>query len=364
MAIVIGEVNELNIKSESVCDFYEKHWKRKIALEEPSFYRWQFTGSPSDAGTDHCIIAIDSVSKEILGVSGLNKRPFFLNGSIKKGAELTTLRVAEKYIGKGVGLRIFQEQLFRYDVLIAMSISEMSLPIIMRSGFRYIRAIPRYVKVFDFDSVEKYAKYNSLAKKLVKQWSLLDAAPFEFQEINCEAMHPPNSILQTQFNHFSRDYAFLQWRYTNHPVFKYKQFVIHSKTDRHGKGVYICLREEMGVESLRLIHILDCFGDEKDMPSAMGFIDRYCAENNIHLADFYCTSARINRQFVSSGWFSINDDLCFQFPHLFHPLEFRDPPTTSLSYWSNSNFIELADISNLYITKQDADLDRPTSTRL
>jgi len=360
MATVIGEVSELNIKSESVCDFYEKHWKRKIALAKPSFYRWQFTESPSDAGNDHCMIAIDNASMEILGVMGLNKRSFFINGLIKKGAELTTWVVDEKHIGKGVGAKILKEIQSRYDVLIGMGISEMALPIFMRSGFRYIRAIPRYVKVFDFDAVESYAQYNSFAKKLVKQWSLLGNAPFDVQVINYESMHPLESILQTQFNHFSREFEFLEWRYSRHPVFKYKQFIIRSKGDKHGKGVYVCLREELKVEDLRLIHVLDCIGDEKDTPSAIGFIHNYCTENNIHLADFYCTSTRISRYFVSSGWFSINDDSCFQFPHLFHPLELREPPTTSLVYWSNSNFLELADTSNLYITKQDADLDRPT----
>ena len=54
------------------------------------------------------------------------------------------------------------------------------------------------------------------------------------------------------------------------------------------------------------------------------------------------------------------DDICFQFPHLFHPIEMRNPPTTSLIYWSKNQFTEMADLSKLYISKQDADLDRPT----
>jgi len=41
-------------------------------------------------------------------------------------------------------------------------------------------------------------------------------------------------------------------------------------------------------------------------------------------------------------------------------MELRSPPTTSLIYWSRDNFEDMADTSRLYITKQDADLDRPT----
>ena len=62
---------------------------------------------------------------------------------------------------------------------------------------------------------------------------------------------------------------------------------------------------------------------------------------------------------LSDGWFSINDDICFQFPYLFHPIEMKNPPTTSIIYWAKNQFAEMADLSKLYISKQDAGLDRP-----
>ena len=360
MTIVIGDANELNVNSDSVCHFFEKHWKRKIALANRSFYEWQFTGSPSDAGDDHCMVAVDDTSNQLVGVMGLNTRPFCLNGSDVNGAELTTWMVDEKYLGKGVGAKILKKIQERYDVLTGMGISDAALSVYMRSGFRYLRAIPRYVKVFDFDSVAVHAKYDVLAKKLAKQWSVLgNTVPFESKIADSQSIQLLQSLIRKQLNFFSRDCNFIEWRYLNHPVFEYRQFVVYSKRNK-GKGVYVVLREETSIQDLKIVHVMELIGDQNDMPAAISFIHDYCSKYIVHLADFYCTSTKINRYFFSSGWFSINDDLCFQFPHLFHPMELRSPPTTSLIYWSRDNFEDMADTSRLYITKQDADLDRPT----
>jgi len=361
MGIKIGEVSELGIESSRVSEFYRNHWKREIALSMPSFYQWQFTESPSDAGSDHCMVAADEDSDELYGVMGLNRRPFFLNGSKSKGAELTTWIVDEKHIGKGIGAKILKEIQNRYDILIGMGISDMALPIYMRSGFRYIKAIPRYVRVFDFDKIEDYAKCTPLAKKLAKQWLSIANQQFSISSLSREKVGLLEDVMSKRFNFFSRDYDHLQWRYSEHPIFEYSQHLIHANGNSKGKGCIVCMRVEKSVKGLNILHVLDCFGDPSDMQATISFINEFCLTNSIHLADFYCTSTSISKYFISSGWFSINDDGCFQFPHLFHPVKLRKPPTTSLIYWSKKDFVGMADIGKLYMTKEDADLDRPTT---
>ena len=114
------------------------------------------------------------------------------------------------------------------------------------------------------------------------------------------------------------------------------------------------------VDEVKIMHIVDFFGDRSDFLGGLSFINDYCLQNNIAVTDFYCTSTKISKYFLHSGWFSALDDTFFKFIHLFHPPELRDPPTTSLIYWSKDNMLDLLNISNLYVTKQDIDLDRPT----
>ncbi len=362
MSIIVDSVSNLGIDSKKICEFYSENWNKKISLSIEDFYSWQFKESPSDAGLDNCVIAYDDINHSICGVMGLNSRPFYLNNQVLNGAELTTWIVKEKYQRLGVGVDILDKIISTYDILIGMGISSQALPVYLRKGFRYIRAIPRFLKVYNFQEIEKYTKSEPLAKKLSKQW--LDSKNnedkyFEVYNYNDLLFSSIINNFKSNYNHFSRDSNFLNWRYANHPIYNYKQFIIKSKVDP-GLGVFICFREEFSVEELRILHILDFFGDKKDMFAAIEFIDHYCKEQNIHLADFYCTSQKLTQIFLYTGWFSNNDDTFFQFPHLFNPIELRDPPTTSLIYWSKNNFYDLCDISKLYVTKQDCDFDRPT----
>ena len=361
MAVLIGGAGELEVDCNDVCDFYARHWDRKSVLSVGSFYNWQFKSSPSAKGIDHCIVAIDSYSREILGVMGLNSRPFYLDGLVSKGAELTTWIVNEKHLNKGVGAKILKEIQSRYDVLIGMGITEIALPVYMRSGFRFIKALPRFIKVFDFNAVLPYAEYNPLANKLIKKWSGLgNNVQFFIENINANNTIFLKDVIPEEYNYFTRSFEYLEWRYTNHPIFKYKQFIVYSEVLHQGNGVYVCLREELSVDNLKIIHVMDCIGDMSEIPAALSFIHDYCVNNQVHVADFYCSTVKISRYFANVGWFSLNDDVFFNFPHLFQPVELRNPATTSLIYWSKENFIEISDISKLYITKEDADLDRPT----
>jgi GNAT superfamily N-acetyltransferase len=361
MRITVGEVSELGIDSNRVCDFFRKHWKRGIALSEPSFYQWQFTESPTDTGIDHCMVAVDADTHEIHGTAGVTRRPFFLNGSALKGGELTTWIVDSEHLGHGFGARILKEYEKRYDVLFGMGLSDMAIPVIMRRGFRYIKAIPRYVRVFDFNRVQDYAECTPLGRKLIKQWSDTAQHDFAVEPLNREKAAAIEALMQKHFNFFTRDYDHLQWRYADHPVFNYTQNLIYAADKQRGLGCIVCMRLENSVENLNILHVMDFFGDPADMQAAISFINDFSLKNNVHLADFYCTSTGIGRFFLSSGWFSINDDMCFQFPHLFHPIELRKPPTTSVIYWSKKDFVHLSDIGRLYITKEDVDLDRPTA---
>ena len=105
---------------------------------------------------------------------------------------------------------------------------------------------------------------------------------------------------------------------------------------------------------------MDIIGNEKNILAVMTFIQEFSFDHDIDIIDFYCTNSNIGKYFLSMGWFSSVDDQYLKIPHLFSPIELREPTTTSLIYWSRQYMMEMSDISKLYITKQDADLDRPT----
>jgi len=360
MAIQIDFVSNLLADSDLVRRFYADNWKRKIALSDKKFYEWQFVDTPNSDKNDHCAIAYDDEKKEILGVMGLNKRVFYIDNSSYNGAELTTWIVSEHVVGLGLGAKILGFIQERFEVLIGMGISDMALPIYMRSGFRYVKSIPRFVKVINFDPLKSHSLYTNLAVKLIKKWANNNTNQFFVREVSVNEYDEVFKFTKERVNLFARDNSHRIWRYDNHPYFQYKQYLIGSLSDNLSQKSFVAFREEATLTDFKILHIMDLFGEESSIPSAISFIESYAKDHGFDVIDFYCTASSVYRFMLSSGWFSINDDLCFQFPHLFHPIEMRTPPTTSLIYWAKNNLSEMADLSKLYVTKQDADLDRPT----
>lgn len=300
------------------------------------------------------------MQEKVLGVMGLNKRDFFLNGRSHTGAELTTWVVSREAAGMGIGTQILGFIQSSFDVLIGMGISDAALPIYMRSGFRLIKSIPRFIKVLNFEKIKDFAIYTDLAIKLVDQWNVKRQDDFVSRQVSSLEY---DEIFQRQkqtLNMFSRDDPHRVWRYKNHPVFQYKQFLVGEAESSLNETAFVAIREELSIGDFKVLHVLDLFGDDQALLSGVKFVEKYADEQGFDIIDFYCTASNVFRWVLANGWFSINDDACFQFPHLFRPIEMRNPPTTSLVYWARDNLQEMANVSNLYITKQDADLDRPT----
>ncbi len=352
--ITVGNAGDLGVAVEDLCCFYGDNWKRRIALEVPSFYRWQFMKAPRNGGHDRCCVVVDG--GEILGVMGLNERPFQLDGAERESAELTTWVVKEDAQGRGLGKRIIAYLQERYEVLLGMGITDAALPLYRSSGFGYMRQIPRFVRVFDAEAIAPYARMDRLAKSLIRKYRDPERAEYRAEAKPARELASIAAGMESSFNLFLRDGDHLRWRYEDHPVFSYQAHLARGG----GSGAGVIFRADE-VEGMKIVHVMDCFGDDADMPAALTFIDDYCREKSAHVVDFYCTSARVNRHFHHGGWFSIRDDECFRFIHLFHPPELRDPPTTSLVYWARDGMRSLMDTDRLYVTKEDLDLDRPTA---
>lgn len=356
MTIQIGTATGLGLQSDRITAFYGTTWKRPIILSNQDFYDWQFKSGPLAGGFDNCIVAYDAARGVVAGVLGLNARPFHLAGERRTGAELTTWVVGDQYRSLGIGVPMLDHAMKTYDILTAMGITKQSLPVFLRSGFRYLSAIPRFIRVFDFDAIASISTIEPLARKLGRQWTARQfAVPYEVTEGLPSKLAKPLERMASGYNMFSRDLDHLNWRYAKHPTFAYRTFLVESR----GKVAFIAVRLETAVAGMRILHVTDLVGDDAAISAAFSFLADFCRQESIHVADLYCTAAHLNCYPISQGWFSVMDHSGLQFPHVFHPVEMRFPATTSLVFWSREDFTEMCDLSKLYVTKQDADFDRP-----
>jgi hypothetical protein len=356
--MLIGFASEIQVDSDRIAKFYADNWARPVMLSNNRFYNWQFQSPPCNQGHDHCVVAYDDKLDAVAGVMGLNERTFYLDGKPLRGAELTTWIVSEQYRAVGAGAKILKKITDEFDVLIGMGISEAALPVYLRSGFRYMRQIPRFVKIINFAAVEAYCTVDPIGQRLVTTWNKPTVGAYRASPLSPAAVTAAFDTAKGNCNLFSRLPQDLQWRYTDHPYFKYHHFAV-SAGDGHGE-VIVAFRVHEVKEGFKVLHLMDMFGDASSIDAARSFIEEYAVNHQIDVIDFYCTASGVYRHLIANHWYSTSDDYYFKFPHLFSPVEMRDPPTTSLIYWAKSELAGLADIARLYITKQDADLDRPT----
>jgi len=292
---------------------------------------------------------------------GANERDFYLHAIEIKGAELTTWIVLDMYRNKGVGPKMISYLKNKYDILIGMGITDDALSVYLRSDFKYIKAIPRFMYVLNWTIVEKYGSIQPLAKKVHKS-RMKGISNSLYNKLSVDKNQLDNIFekFTNENNMFSRTYKSINWRYNKHPNFMYETCIIKSE-DNSGDGVFIALRIENTDTELKVLHVIDFFGDEIDIVSGITYIIDYAKNNKITIIDFFSVNTNINKYFIDNGWFSLLDDTYFNFPHLFQPIELRTPATTSLIYWINKkikNYNTFFDMSKNYITKQDCDFDR------
>ncbi|MFC2248708.1 GNAT family N-acetyltransferase [Labrys portucalensis] len=358
MALLVGKPELFGVSDEQIREFYKASWGRPTILAEAQFYSWQFLEPPTAQGrSDDLLVAFDDNAGVIAGVTGVVPRPFNLAGKASQGAELTTWVVADDYRSTGVGALMMNELTKKYDALVAMGVTKFSLPVFLRSGFRIQRAIPRYLRPYNLQAVSEIGAVDPLARKLQQKWTpTAGRANYQVDEDVAAADQIWNRFSQTHHG-FARDAEHLAWRYLNHPVFTYRVFTI---TTGEAQAV-VALRIEDAVPGIRILHVVDLFGDDDAIAAAFDFVDDFSVGNDIDIADFFCSSTKVGKHPLAKGWFSALDDQSLRFPHLFHPVTMRDPPTTTLVYWSKENFAEMCDFSGFYVTKSDADFDRPVA---
>lgn len=340
--------------SAPVHEFLREHWQRGITLTRPRFYDWQFRQSPANRGADSCLLLVDE-RDAIHGFMGLNKREFWIDDRSVAGCEITTWVLAESVRGLGMGRKIVQQLQTTYDVIVGMGISVDALRVYLPQGLKFLRHFPRFVKVFDPEAASPlFLESAPWSEKYLPITVDVPAAP-SWTEVPVADLAPFANQARSESAMFARDVRNLEWRYEAHPVFRYHAFVLRG----NGQACGIVLRVDETEGGIRYCHVMDILGDSDATPVVVPFVEEFCRANGVAFADFYCTNPRITRHLWCRGWASAVDDPFVGVSNLLHPVEPCFPATTSIIMWSRSPERTL-DLSRLYITKADSDMDRPT----
>jgi GNAT superfamily N-acetyltransferase len=349
----VGPAHAFGVATAEIAAFYRDHWARPIALSLPGFADWQFCAAPEAEGRNHCVLALRG--DRILGVMGVTPAVFHPGPARLRGAELTTWIIAPEARGQGIGQRILAQLQASFDILLGAGITAAALPLYLGADFAHLAHVPRFFHIADDSGLHRFAQPTAAALALVRgRQARAPTRPHSATACAAADLAPLAGGLRA----LRRDAPGLDWRFDRHPVYRHE---CHRVTDAQapGRGAGIVLRADR-VADTPILHVLDLFGDPADLPAAIAFAEARARQLGAAFVDITATSGLLAGHLRARGWSSAVDDPLVELPSLFHPVELRRPPTTSLVVWARQGREGLYDLSRLHVTKGDLDLDRPT----
>jgi hypothetical protein len=256
-----------------------------------------------------------------------------------------------------VGKRILAYLQDQYDVLAGGGITGAALPLYLGAGFTFLAHIPRFFYVADFNKIQVFTEVSEAERRVqMQRQSKAEDLRWKAESVPAAALIFAGNL--SGYGHFCRSSERLAWRHDHHPAFKYEAFLVHDESSG-GPGAGVILREDC-VEQTKILHVIDLFGEPAHIGAAIAFIENEAARRGTAFVDISLTAGPLIAQLRARGWSSAIDDPLIEMPSLFHPVELRRPPTTSMVIWGREKRAQLYDFSRLHITRADMDLDRPT----
>lgn len=357
MSLKISTCNEAGITDAELASFYLKTWQRPISLSRPDFLKWQTSSAPFSNGKNQSIVC--TIGDMIVGCMIVTPSLFRSGNTTVLGAQLSTWAVAREYSGRGLGAKMLASLQKRYDILTGAGITDEALSLYLKSGFTFFRHIPRFVHINNIEQCEKIFPINDRSKRLIQKMKTKKSNN-NWEAIQCDASQLPQEIYKNSNNAtFVRSQKFGQWRFDDHPAFDYETYYIKSYDVDVGDCSATVRFDE--VDGGKVIHLIDYSGSNTSFTNALNFAEDMAEKIDAAFVDVTISASYLTSLLRKRGWTSVVDETFFTVPSLLNPVEIRNPPTTSVIYWDKFNLDQTYDIHQMFISKADMDLDRPTT---
>ena len=304
--------------------------------------------------------------KKVIGLLGV--MAFHYNQYGKKGTAycLTNWIVEEKYRYTGAGLKLIQHvKDSQPNMILSLGVGEKAASIYKMMRWEMNMDVPRWIGIMNKPQVSKVflngeskaiRYYNEL--QVVKQSSSAKAS--HIQSLNVEkwdAFYWGTFAKETVG--IARDAAFLSWRYLNHPTFTYRLIAIENEEAYEGLAV---VRVEEVAGGYKIGRIVEMIYSSQD--SAIALANAIVElDDEVLFYDFYSFSSVSTWGVEAVGFKRVykTEKDSFVLPTRFQPIDLSNTTMVSAIYLAdqNQNKFNIATDQQWYITKGDADQDRP-----
>jgi RimJ/RimL family protein N-acetyltransferase len=319
--------------------FIEEHWRAGHALtRDAALLRWQHR---SVDDPERLSVLVAEEAGRLLGMLGFIEFVACVGDERVCGGWMTNWLVVPAARGRRLGLEIVEAALgSEFELIGALAANSTTEHILGRYGFAE-RGMQRWVRVFDVEALRELLRDRDVPEPAWAAWGQTRRLSTDSGSVPQTSTMPGLGVAAC------RDAAFLQWRYAEHPVFRYEVL-------RDSSGFAAYRIEQVRDSTVNVMRIVDFVGGS----GLAATVAETAQAAGVAFADFSCTSDTFGRPLERAG-FEREDRLPAKLPGRFQPLDFSDRPIVSC-FWAAPRLAVDFGADDLYVTRADSDLDRPT----
>lgn len=330
-------------------------------VAQQKLFLWQYgSNSQNTVPSDSLNLLIALHKSNVVGIQGLIFNRFRLIDKCLHGVWLSNLIVEENYRSLGAGLLLMSEvHKLPVDIIATIGINAKLFPFYEKNKFHTVFDISRFIIVIDIN------KFGNIAKKQVNEFPLPNRVKnvigkFSFTESfdgKWDALYR-SIILKKNYIGVERTNGYMNWRYSNHPVFRYK-ILSYSKEGTLYDALAIYRIEVASDSELKIMRVMEIWANHVDDTLFISSKLVEIAQNSeVVFIDIFCNSKSFFDQLLAAGWqsaASISENL----PYRFQPTDFE---ITNMPIAIKSASFDIRDkkySDYVYVVKSDGDMDRP-----
>lgn len=331
---------------------------KKYILANKKFFRWLFHNPFWNERRA-------SLLRHTMGslfVSEIGSYPVWWRyfGKKIRGQFFINLMSREEYRGRGIGALLWKRAQEGADLSMALGYNQQAAPLVRGFGWREMPVLRRFVAFLNNDACSRL-----IGQRLAPAHMWQCTAAAHQRRYRWERIRRFDGVYETFWNRVSKRYAltadrsttYMNWRYTNHPIFRYDVFCL-----KRGTEIRACVVVRIeAVPDYTLGRIVDFIAHPDAEVEALLRAVEFCRQQKADLVDMFFSGDIHARAFIKAGFHEAIQAPYSLVPKLFNPID-RKKTTINFTYFfrdASYDTQRTRNIKNWYLTKGDSDQDRP-----
>jgi GNAT superfamily N-acetyltransferase len=327
-----------------------------LLRENHSLFRWQF-GSRVSADGDSYHVKLAMMDGEVVGCLGYIPVEVTLAGRVVPGAWLANWMVDPDRRQLGLGPLLMREVTRQFDVTLNLGPNQDARTVLAKMGWSYVGALTRYLHMLDVEAAAALTESGRLDWPATRggkghQPGIAVRLVSAFDE---EATRLWDRLAPTLGAGTRRSADYLNWRYIHHPLWTYGCFEARTGSRLSGFAVYHV--EPVRDRALTVGRLVELVAEPDAASALLGAVLEDARTQGVALVDFFSSSPQMAPALLAHDFLSGEEAPVAQIPLLFQPV---DRQRVAIHFMAQLARVSgTASLASWYVTKSDADQDRP-----